>query len=44
METITNSVPIIGGMEYIKVNYTKYWEFAQVPVQENSFLSRIGPL
>ena len=37
METITNSIPIIGGMEYIKVSYTKYWEFAQVPTRQTPF-------
>ena len=37
METITNSIPIIGGMEYIKVSYSKYWEFAQVPTRQTPF-------
>ena len=37
METITDSVPIIWGMEYIKVSYTKYWEFAQVPTRQTPF-------
>ena len=37
METITHSIPLIGGMEYIKVSYTKYWEFAQVPTRQTPF-------